>query len=110
MPTYRMNLAYDGTDFHGYARQDNVRTVQGDLETALFRRTGEIKTVVAGRTDRGVHASDQVVSFAVDEPFDVMLYSAGLRYFAERLYRYGFTVPIELQRYSYWYALKDKTF
>ena len=71
MPTYRMDLAYDGTDFHGYARQDNVRTVQGDLETALFRRTGEIKTVVAGRTDRGVHASDQVVSFSVDEPLDV---------------------------------------
>jgi len=71
MPTYRMDLAYDGTDFHGYARQDNVRTVQGDLEAALFRRTGPIKTVVAGRTDRGVHASDQVVSFVVDEPLDV---------------------------------------
>ena len=70
MPTYRIDLAYDGTGFHGYARQDNVRSVQGELEAALFRRTGEIKTVVAGRTDRGVHASGQVVSFEVDEPLD----------------------------------------
>lgn len=71
MPIYRMDLAYDGTDFHGYARQDNVRSVQGDLEAALFHRTGPIKTVVAGRTDRGVHATGQVVSFAVDEPLDI---------------------------------------
>jgi tRNA pseudouridine38-40 synthase len=71
MPTYRMDLAYDGTDFHGYARQDNVRTVQGDLEAALVRRVGPVNTVVAGRTDRGVHAAGQVVSFSVGEPLDV---------------------------------------
>lgn len=70
MPTYRIDLAYDGTDFHGYGRQDNVRTIQGDLETALFRITGELKTAVAGRTDAGVHATGQVVSFFVDEPLD----------------------------------------
>lgn len=70
MPTYRIDLAYDGTDFHGYGRQNNVRTVQGDLETALFRITGEVKTAVAGRTDGGVHAIGQVVSFSVDAPLD----------------------------------------
>ncbi len=70
MPTYRIDLAYDGTDFHGYGRQNNVRTVQGDLETALFRITGEVKTAVAGRTDAGVHASGQVVSFSVDASLD----------------------------------------
>lgn len=70
MPTYRIDLAYDGTDFHGYGRQNNVRTVQGDLEKALFRITGEVKTVVAGRTDGGVHAVGQVVSFSVDAPLD----------------------------------------
>lgn len=71
MPTYRIDLAYDGTGFHGYAGQSNARTVQGELERALFRRTGEVKTVVAGRTDTGVHASGQVVSFATDKPVDV---------------------------------------
>jgi len=70
MPTYRIDLAYDGTDFHGYGRQNNVRTVQGDLETALFRVTGEVKTAVAGRTDAGVHAVAQVVSFFVETPLD----------------------------------------
>ena len=70
MPTYRVDLAYDGTEFHGYGRQNNVRTVQGDLETALFRITGDVKTAVAGRTDRGVHAVGQVVSFSVESPLD----------------------------------------
>ena len=70
MPTYRLDLAYDGTDFHGYAIQRQVRTVQGALEAALARHTGPVRTAVAGRTDRGVHASGQVVSFVVDEPID----------------------------------------
>jgi tRNA pseudouridine38-40 synthase len=69
--TYRIDFAYDGTDFHGYARQPQVRTVQGDLETALFKLTGEVETAVAGRTDRGVHARAQVVSFETDQWLDV---------------------------------------
>ncbi len=67
MPTYRLDLAYDGSDFHGYARQPNVRTVQGALEAALAPWIGNGDTHVAGRTDRGVHASGQVVSFTCDE-------------------------------------------
>ncbi len=63
MPTYRLDLAYDGSGFYGYARQPNVRTVQGDLEDALAPHTGGAGTFVAGRTDKGVHATEQVVSF-----------------------------------------------
>lgn len=63
MPTYRLDLAYDGAPFHGYAKQPNVRTVQGDLEKALAPHTGAAHTYVAGRTDKGVHASEQIVSF-----------------------------------------------
>ena len=59
----RLDLAYDGAPFHGFARQPDVRTVQGDLETALGKLCGtEISTVAAGRTDAGVHAIGQVVS------------------------------------------------
>jgi tRNA pseudouridine38-40 synthase len=47
-----------------------MRTVQGELETALFKLTGELETSVAGRTDRGVHATAQVVSFTTDEVLD----------------------------------------
>lgn len=71
MPVYRLDLAYDGTDFHGYARQPGVRTVQGELEAALERHAGPVETFVAGRTDRGVHASGQVASFATDADLDV---------------------------------------
>ncbi|MCB1246005.1 MAG: tRNA pseudouridine(38-40) synthase TruA [Acidimicrobiia bacterium] len=67
MPTYRLDFAYDGAPFFGYAIQKDQRTVQGDLEAALRPHTGDIRTAVAGRTDRGVHASGQVVSFVASE-------------------------------------------
>lgn len=70
MTTYRIDFAYDGSDFHGYARQPRVRTVQGVFEAALFGLTGPIVTVVAGRTDKGVHARSQVVSFEVEDELD----------------------------------------
>lgn len=66
MPTYRLDIAYDGSGFHGYASQPAVRTVQGVLEQALFHHTGTVETAVAGRTDKGVHARGQVVSFEAD--------------------------------------------
>jgi tRNA pseudouridine38-40 synthase len=58
----RLDLAYDGARFHGWARQDGLRTVQGDVEAAIdtvLRVTGTALTV-AGRTDAGVHARAQV--------------------------------------------------
>lgn len=59
----RIDLAYDGSDFSGYARQPGLRTVQGELESVLDRILGgEFETAVAGRTDAGVHALGQVVS------------------------------------------------
>lgn len=64
MPVIRLDLAYDGTGFKGYARQPGQRTVQGVLEDALETLLGEVPdTTVAGRTDAGVHARGQVVSF-----------------------------------------------
>jgi len=67
----KLVLAYDGTDFHGWARQGGgLRTVQGVLEDALARIFGDTPALsVAGRTDAGVHARGQVVSFsAVVDP------------------------------------------
>jgi tRNA pseudouridine38-40 synthase len=62
-----LTVAYDGSGFSGFARQPGLRTVQGSLESALstaLRR--EILVVGAGRTDTGVHALGQVVSFDAD--------------------------------------------
>lgn len=57
----RLDLAYDGTGFRGWARQPGLRTVQGTLEAAIaLILGGDPQLVVAGRTDAGVHASGQV--------------------------------------------------
>ena len=60
----RLDIAYDGTNFNGWTKQPGLRTVQGELETALatvFQRHGDAPTLtVAGRTDAGVHAVGQV--------------------------------------------------
>ncbi|ABS60541.1 tRNA pseudouridine(38-40) synthase TruA [Fervidobacterium nodosum] len=59
-----IEFSYDGTDFFGYQIQNNVRTVQGELEKALEKVFKiHIDTYAAGRTDTGVHANGQVVSF-----------------------------------------------
>lgn len=73
MPRLRVDFAYDGGEFRGFAAQRGQRTVQGVLEDALAKLTDGQATglVVAGRTDAGVHASAQVVH--VDVPADTRL-------------------------------------
>lgn len=69
MPNYRAVLAYDGGPFKGFAAQPDVETVEGKLTDALNKVSGEeLKLSVAGRTDAGVHALGQVVSFRTKEP------------------------------------------
>ncbi len=72
MEVIRLDLAYDGTRFRGWARQRDQRTVQGELEAALERVLRERpKLSVAGRTDAGVHARGQVASFPIEDVPDL---------------------------------------
>ncbi len=64
MPNTRLDIEYDGSGFRGWAAQPGLRTVQGELESALTTILGEqVSLLVAGRTDAGVHAWGQVASF-----------------------------------------------
>jgi tRNA pseudouridine38-40 synthase len=59
-----LTVSYDGTDFHGWQVQAGQRTVQGVIEESLARILGErVPVLAAGRTDAGVHAEGQVISF-----------------------------------------------
>jgi tRNA pseudouridine38-40 synthase len=132
MPSVRLKLTleYDGIDFHGWAAQPGLRTVEGEVRAALdkvFPRWS--KLAVAGRTDTGVHARGQVVSVEVEGgppptrapgalnaelPDDVAVvaaetaapdfharYSARARSYRYRIWRRGTPSPLELGR-SWW--------
>ena len=67
MPTFRMTAAYDGSAFRGWAAQPGERTIEAELAAALERVLGtRVDLTVAGRTDAGVHAWQQVVSFDLE--------------------------------------------
>jgi tRNA pseudouridine38-40 synthase len=69
LQTWKLTLAYDGTEFHGWQVQPDKRTIQGELQAALGRVTGESPLPQgSGRTDAGVHALGQVASFELAAP------------------------------------------
>ena len=65
---FLIRFSYDGTNFKGYQKQEGYRTIQGELEDALYKinNNKSVKVVAAGRTDKGVHAIDQVAHLDLD--------------------------------------------
>ena len=71
MSFYKIHLEYKGTNYQGFQIQNDVKTIQGELNTALklISKSEEIKSIGSGRTDAGVHAFDQVVRIEI--PLDI---------------------------------------
>ena len=70
MPRYRLTLEYDGSGYNGFQVQAGQPTVQGAIERAIAAFSGEaVRIAAAGRTDTGVHATGQVVSFDLSKPW-----------------------------------------
>jgi tRNA pseudouridine38-40 synthase len=77
--TFKLTLAYDGTHYAGWQFQPEQLTLQGTLEAALAKITGEtIRVRASGRTDAGVHALGQVVSFNTESPLPAKVFQRAL--------------------------------
>jgi tRNA pseudouridine38-40 synthase len=79
MRNIKLTLCYDGTDFHGWQRQPDLRTVQQTLEEAIHQLTGcKAEATASSRTDAGVHALGQVVHFFTDSCHSTETFQRGL--------------------------------
>jgi len=75
-------IEYDGSRYHGFQWQDGLPSIQGELEKALGRLTGERRRVMsASRTDAGVHAKGQVVSFRTGSALETANFVGGLNHY-----------------------------
>ena len=75
-------VEYDGTRYHGFQLQAGLPTIQRELETAIQELTGErIRLMTASRTDAGVHAKGQVVSFRTGSTHSLETFVQGLNYY-----------------------------
>src|SRR5260370_8678268 len=79
MRYFKLTIAYDGPDFHGWQIQANKPTIQGEIVGVLRRLTQEhVVLHAAGRTDAGVHALGQVGSFRTQSPFSAQEFQRAL--------------------------------
>jgi tRNA pseudouridine38-40 synthase len=79
MRCFKLTIAYDGTDFHGWQMQANKPTVQGEIVSVLCRLTQEdVHLYGTGRTDAGVHALGQVASFRTQSPLSAAEFQRAL--------------------------------
>jgi tRNA pseudouridine38-40 synthase len=78
-------MEYDGTSYHGFQLQANLPTIQGEIEEALWKLSGERSRVIAAsRTDSGVHAKGQTVSFRTRSALPLPTIVKGLNYYLNK--------------------------
>jgi len=115
MNNYKLIIQYDGSGFYGYQKLPNYRTVQWELEKAIFKITDEkVQVHCAGRTDRWVHALGQVVSFQISQniPFENIksvlnnVLAKDIRIFDIALVNNNFHARFHAKGRSYRYVMK----
>lgn len=106
---YKLKISYDGSFFCGYAKQNNVITVQGELEKELSLLFNEkIKTISSGRTDKYVHALDQTVHFK--SKLEINLENIR-HYLNDKLeHIYVKNVSLENESFHSRFSIKEKTY
>lgn len=76
---FKLIIEYDGSSYHGWQRQKNRKTIQGEIEKAIMTMTGKKITLTgSGRTDAGVHAFGQVANFHCDTELGPEAFHRGL--------------------------------
>jgi len=82
MRNIMLTISYDGSLFFGFQKQENVVTIQGEIEDALKKITGEnINIISAGRTDRGVHSLRHIINFHTESNVGVLNFKTALNHF-----------------------------
>jgi len=79
MKNFKLKIEYDGTLYHGWQKQKNDRTIQGEIEKGLMTMTGQkIKLAGSGRTDAGVHSFGQIANFHCETNIDSKSFMKGI--------------------------------
>jgi tRNA pseudouridine38-40 synthase len=82
MNRYKITIEYDGTNYAGWQKQKNIKTIQGEIEKALQTFSQEKVSIHGmGRTDSGVHALGQVAHFDLLQDWDIETIAKGINYF-----------------------------
>jgi len=112
-------VEYEGTRYHGFQLQATLPTIQGEMEKALRKLSGDrTRVMAASRTDAGVHARGQVVNFRTKSPFPPQTFVNGLNYYLPRdiaikaAYRVGDSFNVRrdaISREYKYYILKSLT-
>jgi len=112
-------VEYEGTRYHGFQLQATLPTIQGEMEKALRKLSGDrTRVMAASRTDAGVHARRQVVNFRTKSPFPPQTFVNGLNYYLPRdiaikaAYRVGDSFNVRrdaISREYKYYILKSLT-
>lgn len=95
---YFADLAFKGTNYHGWQKQENANSVQSEIESALAKALGEeIEVVGAGRTDTGVHACQMILHFETETSFET----------EALVFKLNSILPLDISFKSIWVVRED---